>query len=79
MKWKVIVLAEGMEIVGHESHISECQKQAFITGEITTIPYLIAKIKNQVFYGICERKNIHKQIKLGYVLLLIYTRKNCLT
>lgn len=38
--------------MGHESHISECQKQAFITGEITTIPYLIAKIKNQVFYGI---------------------------
>ena len=53
-------------------------KQIFIIGEITTIPYVIAKNKNQVFYGTHERKNTHKQIKLCYVLLLVYTQKNCL-
>ena len=45
-------------------------KQIFITGEIT-IPYVIAKNENQVFYGTHERKNTYKQIKLCYLLLLV--------
>lgn len=41
-------------------------KQIFIIGEITTIPYVTAKNKNQVFYGTYERKKYPQANKIVF-------------